>query len=743
MGRIVDSQMIMKIPTQRFGFNNKLLGLAMLAAFGPAHAQEDEVAELINPSSSVSIGLGVASGASMDRTIFGQYNGVRTDDSRLLLDFDILKRDNVTGLWTSFEGRNLGLDNRELRFSQQKQGDWKYSAEYNQISRHDLRSINTGLLNAGTTTPSVVSLAAPGTGTDLNLDTRRKGMTLGAEKWFTPHLLFEASFKIEDKDGARLFGRGLTCAAFPNTYNLCGNTLTPTGAMLMLPEPINSTTKQFEAKLNFSGEKFMLSGGYYGSFFTNANGSLNPLVNGNLWNPNGTLLNTGIAPGNTLAGFLQQPMALPPDNQAHQLHVSGNYAFTPTTRATFKYAYTHATQNATFPAAFTNSPTANLGGTVNTSLAQIGLTARPMAKLSIFANLRYEDKDDKTPLALYNLTGVATKPANFFTNDQNSSKKLTGKLEASHLLPENTRATLGIDYAELHRDRPVSTTVINGLTALREDTRELGYRAELRRSFSGSLNAAVSYVSSKRDGSSWLRPNALPLTGVTELSDLAIYSRTGAFPMTLEDRQRDKLKVTADWTPIDMLSLQLMLEDGKDTYSAPTEKGLRDTGLRSYGIDAVWTLSDKWKLTGYWNRGTQTLHVDHSTGYLAELDNNNTSLGLGVDGHPSSKFQVGGDLSYMNDRNRYRQSLNSGAALVGDGLPDVSYRMTRLKLFGKYALRKNADLRVDLVRQRAKLDEWTWGYNGTPFVYADNTTISMQPNQNVTFIGATYIYRLK
>ena len=106
----------------------------------------------------------------------------------------------------------------------------------------------------------------------------------------------------------------------------------------------------------------------------------------------------------------------------------------------------------------------------NTTLAQLGLTARPLAKLSLLANLRYEDKDDTTPLALYNLTGLATNPANFFTNNQNSSTKLTGKLEASYRLPENTQATLGIDYASVQRSRPVSSTVISGLTALREDT---------------------------------------------------------------------------------------------------------------------------------------------------------------------------------------------------------------------------------------------------------------------------------
>ena len=187
--------------------------------------------------------------------------------------------------------------------------------------------------------------------------------------------------------------------------------------MLMLPEPINSTTKQFEAKLNYSGDKFMVSGGYYGSFFTNANGSLNPTVSGNLVNPDGTTLDTSVSPGNTLAGYLQQSVALPPDNQAHQLYVSGNYAFTPTTRATFKYAYTHATQNEDFGSmGLTGAPAgvSNLGGVMDSNVAQLGVTARPMTKLSVLGNLRYEDKADKTPLALYN---------GAYTNDLNSSKK--------------------------------------------------------------------------------------------------------------------------------------------------------------------------------------------------------------------------------------------------------------------------------------------------------------------------------
>ena len=138
-------QLIMKTPKQQFGFNQKLLVLTLLAAFGAANAADDEIAKLIKPDSAeVSVGLGMVNGDSRDRTIFGQYNGWRKDDAGLLLDFDYIRRDEATGLWTNAEGRNIGQDNRELSFSQQKQGDWKYSLGYSELVRHEPRCGRSG-----------------------------------------------------------------------------------------------------------------------------------------------------------------------------------------------------------------------------------------------------------------------------------------------------------------------------------------------------------------------------------------------------------------------------------------------------------------------------------------------------------------------------------------------------------------------------------------------------------------------
>jgi len=71
------------------------------------------------------------------------------------------------------------------------------------------------------------------------------------------------------------------------------------------------------------------------------------------------------------------------------------------------------------------------------------------------------------------------------------------------------------------------------------------------------------------------------------------------------------------------------------------------------------------------------------------------------------------------------------------------FRRTELRLFGRYALSEKSSLRLDGLFYRATFNDWTWGYNGVPFVFGDNTTVVLQPSQNVTFVGLTYSYSFR
>jgi len=45
-------------------------------------------------------------------------------------------------------------------------------------------------------------------------------------------------------------------------------------------------------------------------------------------------------------------------------------------------------------------------------------------------------------------------------------------------------------------------------------------------------------------------------------------------------------------------------------------------------------------------------------------------------------------------------------------LPDVTYRLLRLKLFGEYAVQKNSYVRADFIYERTSFNEWTYNFNG-------------------------------
>jgi MtrB/PioB family decaheme-associated outer membrane protein len=736
------------------------MALAMLAAFGPAWADDEAVIELSKPSSFVSAGAAGVTGNQKDRSLFGQYNGLRKDDAFLMLDFSYVKRDEATGTWTILEGRNLGLETRELRGQYGPQGNWKVYGEYSEIVRRYPRTINSSIEGAGTTNPIVTLLPVAGTGSDIDLKTERKRTTVGAEKWFGRHLMIEASFINEDKDGARLWGRGFTCPSGAAPTPVCSALATGANqwALLMLPEPISSTSRQFEAKVNYLGDKLGLTGGYYGSFYDNDFGSLVPTVNGNLNSGLGVPMGAGgagvpLTAG--LRGILQLPMALPPDNQAHQFYVDGNYAFTKSTRATFKYAYTRATQNDSFQGmGLADAPPGrnDLGGRLDTTLAQAGVTSRPIPKLSLLANIRYEDQNDKTPIDLYNIEGTNT-----WTNGHISHTKTAAKAEASYALPWDLRGTLGFDYEKVDRDQFVQTDQVAGLSGLRQNTYDKGTRVELRKTMSDVFTGSVSWVSSYRNGSTWLKPLSGASTGVipadpdcaSTSTNACIWSRTATFPFIFEDRKRNKVKGLADWSPMEKLSLQFAVDYGRDNYTAPTEKGLSSNKLALYSIDASYAISDKVKVSGYYSYSEQTLMINHSTGYLGNLKDKNTTFGVGVKVDANPRLKLGGDILYINDRNVYGTGLDAGASAAAQAqlasgqlfIPDATFRDLRLKLYGSYALQKNADIRLEIVHDRTKLDEWTWGFNGVPFLYSDNTSVSLNPTQNVTFVSAIYTYR--
>lgn len=646
-----------------------LAGAALLAVAGPALADDEEIKQLVQPESSARLGLGYLSD---DNRRFGQYTGVKNQGGYLLLDLDYLKRDDATGTWTRFFGRNVGLDNRELRGEYGQQGNWRAFIDFNQIPRNEPLTVNTGLTGIGTASQTLNGTVRR----DVELDTRRDRVGLGFEKQLMPGLDFQARYVTEDKTGARLFGRGTS---------------------EFLTDPIDYRTQQLEATLGYGNEKYQLQAGYYGTAFSNKNSVLD--------------VSTGA------------DIALPPDNESHQLFLSGGYAFTPTTRGNFKAAYSRASQHDNFFTAptFPGNTQTNLKGRVDTTLLQAGITSRLTRELSLLGNLRYEDRDDKTPRVQF-LTPSTGRDG---FNTPFSRTTTSAKGEASYLLPSDVRLIGGIDYEKRKR-----SVLAVRQASWREDNDETTLRLEARRSLSETLNGSVAVLYADRNGSSYLPANN---NAAIDLID----------PVHFADRKRTKLRMSMDWVPVEALSLQLLADVAQDNYQ--TRQLGPDRGkASSIALDGNYAVTDAWQLLGWMSFDDNRIDQATQTGnngtqvpaqtWQAQLRNKGQAYGLGVRGKPMSALEVGADVQYGYDSNAYNLNAVLPPAAL---LPEIITKRTTMRLFGQYAVQKNLSVRLDVVYDRFKTNDWTW----TNWVYNEGTTAT-NPNTSSTFLGISIVYRM-
>jgi MtrB/PioB family decaheme-associated outer membrane protein len=692
------------------------ISAALASACGMALAQDAEVAELVTPESSVSIGAGYW---TKDRPRLGIYDGMNEEGAYGLLDARIVKRDNATGTWLTLDARNIALDTREFRVDWLRQGDIGAFLEYSRIPRENPYTFLTGVQGIGTSTLRVPTPSAT-TLNEVHLGTVRDRTGVGFFKSLGGGLGFRVHLQNEDKSGTRQWGRG--------------------GAPEFAVEPIDSNTRQLEAILSYASKAFQIQGGYYGSWYTN----------------DIKLVDTALIDGGGVISsqfFLSQPL----DNQAHQFFVNGGYNFTQSTRGTFKVAYTRATQDETIPVGagvptFAGAPT-NLDGQIDTTLLQLGLTSRLSDSFSWLASLRNYESDEKTPQRRIVETNPAClTPSQCVDNTPLTFKTLTGKLEGTYRMRPGLSLLGGIEQVNQDRKVPVGTPTgtvdLQRWVPWRTEVEETTYRLQLRRSLSDTVNGSIAYLHSERDGSEFTLTNEPPHTDFIN-------------PIHIADRDRDKVRLMLDWAPTEVLNFTFNVEHSQDDYgyTAARPYGLRDGEATLFSIDAAYSLTDKWQATAWYSRdNTEATQFGfrHASPVEAEkqahLEDVGDTVGLGLRGVLMPRVKVGGEFLYSKNVNRYPETIVPAApgdlyppGVVGP-LPDITNKLLRLNLFAMYALQKRSELRFDYVHERWRSDDWSWYFadRTTPFTYGattDGTQVIDPKRQTADFIGVRYIYR--
>lgn len=614
--------------------------LAALAGVPAAYAEEmtDEVRDLTQASSQVEVGVG---NVSKDSAKFGEFNGRNEKGGYFVGGFDLRKGGGDDSAFRiRANGTDLGLENRSIGVEVGEQGRYRVTFGHDELQRNYTDSFQTFYNGSGSTNLTLpasypaaatrlsvttsqnaalanwANLQAPyatvacaaaanksgacaGPGVLIpalmhpeDLSTKRKIEKLGFSFQFDREWGFKAGVRSEQKDGTKLTGFGMNGP----------------GRGLMLPEPIDSKTDIYEASINYLGKNGHFNVGYSGSMYKN---------NVNLWTAASPFQNLNLL-NNTayLTGA--------PDNQMHQLNMSGGFKFSPKTKLVMSGSYTRMTQNENFnvnyPASYVIPGTSANAKVINSTF-MARLTAQPVKDLGLIVGYKYSDRDNQTPSNLYAVAGADNGNGTLnrtFANEPQNRKQQTFNLDADYSLARGRVVSAGYEWQKIDFHNAGESVV--RADGHQENTLKLEYRD----SFADSLTGRVGYSRAQRrmDGS-YRDGDPMPLTPVVAeegLADLVrrgyltvaggVYTQVAPFTFSaadpilpgfrnalVADRNRDKLRGALNYQASESLVLDTSLAYNRDKYDN-SQYGLKESKSWVFSLDAAYAANEKLSFHG-------------------------------------------------------------------------------------------------------------------------------------------------
>jgi MtrB/PioB family decaheme-associated outer membrane protein len=364
--------------------------LLAVAGISPAKAEANECAfclDLAGLQGELEFGTGWVSD---DAWRFGHYSGL---DERGLyaIGSATLELAGDDGTPWQFRGTDLGLDTRSLEISGGETGRYGLRLAWAQIpSRlHDngrtpfdggtAQSLPSGWVPA-VDTSGMSALAA--TLSPVTIGSDRETLELGLR--FSPSARWrqDLDYRYTERDG---------------TVLLSGSFLNQASE---LARPLDDETHSLDAGISYIGEAWQARLGYTGSFYSSRTPALrwqNPYL--------------PVAPGAD-----EGQLALEPDNEFHQLTLSGQYRWSPLIQASGTVAAGRMTQDEALLAYTLNPglaaalPRSGADAGVDTLHADLRLASRPVPALRLVASWIYDDRDNDTPVATWDYVSTDAVP---------------------------------------------------------------------------------------------------------------------------------------------------------------------------------------------------------------------------------------------------------------------------------------------------------------------------------------------
>jgi MtrB/PioB family decaheme-associated outer membrane protein len=485
----------------------------------------------------------------------------------------------VTFLWGDFG--NVGYDDQSYAFEAGQWGRFRLFGEYSELPHvfsNDARTLyrysgsntllfpdalqgaieaapdaatRSGLLGAGLADARSTSL-------EYLLRTTRVGLILDPRE----DIEIETAYRSLARDGRKPFGLGFG---------------SPGGTFTNFATPVDERTDEVTADLRFGRGPWNLEVGYLGSFFGN---DLRQV----------TVDNPLRLTDSATAGPAQGRYATSPDNSLHSFHATGAYELPLSfpTRIATTFSYGLREQDDDFIPHTINTllagdpglvlPRNSLDGKVQTYLANVLITTRPLPDLDLRARYRYYDFHNDTPVLDFpaHVVNDQTLTTELRRNVPNDYERQQAALDAAYRFSRMVRVSAGPfwDRWSRSRDREVSKLdEYGGKIALDlRPTRWATVRADYLLGFrNGTEYKPYDFLAATHD------PADVPDSIITgQLSQLRKFDEA--------DRDRHELKLLTQLVPRD--DLDLTFSGGWAHYDYPDSRyGVRDDKRWNVGTE--------------------------------------------------------------------------------------------------------------------------------------------------------------
>ncbi len=683
------------------------------------------VEELTVVKNYVEVGIGNVSNSSYR---FGRYNGHEDDGLFPVVNIDIYRRgpwDGDDASYWRLTGSELGVETRDLTFEMGRQGSYNFHVGFDEIPAYQYDDTLTIFEGAGSTNLTLPAGWVPGqtTATMTNLaanlrpyaiEHSRKRVEIGGDVNFLSGWNVELNYNREQKDGSKTMG--LTIG------NSGGNP-----RAVLAPEPIDYQTDDIEAVLTYADTTKQLSIGYYVSLFDNNNNSL-------IWqNPYSTI--TGwTAAANPGYPNGQGQMHLAPDNEFHQVNLSGGWSFSNTTRLSGDVSFGRATQDQEFlpytinpllAATITQPlPASSLDGEVDTTYVGLRFTTKPFDSLMLGASYKFDDRDNTTPHrefvyiggdSLAQNTAVTSGQRRF--NEPKSYRDESFKLDGTWNAADWLRVTGDAQFRQterMHQERE----------EIDEDRYTLNFAVDPGLFITGGLRMEMS----DRDGGSEYLGYETLIGGYSPGYYNTLQPFVDGHPwenhpdlrkFNQADRERQGGELYANFMPVDEVAISASVNYNEDDYNN-SELGLTFSRVSSYNVDVAWAPSaaisayafmseERYKNDqdgqsfGGATRGTQ--FVDPARSWNVKSRDYVFTYGAGFNSKfLEDKLTVGVD--YVNSAADTDILTTVGSGLTRADLPTSNSDLTSASVYGDYRWRRDITFRLRFEYEDFNSTDW-------------------------------------